>query len=319
MGNSRSARSVLLSLVAAVALAAGGCQSGEIFAPPVVSSAVPAPTPAANQADRLMLPNDPASLKLAVVGDSGTGGSAQYRVAEAMAFYQTRFDYKIVLMAGDNMYGSQQPSDYAEKFELPYKTLLDRGVKFYAALGNHDLPDQRFYEPLNLGGERYHTVKLADAVRLYVLDSSYVDPDQVAWFKKELETSDSPWKIALLHHPLYSAARRHGSDMELRRTIEPLLVANGADVVFAGHDHVYERTKPQRGITHFVIGNSAKLRKGDLRRDQTTAAGFDSGYSFMLVEILDDELHFQAINDEYETIDNGVIRERTSAVELTSK
>lgn len=319
MRSSRSARSVLLSLVAAVSLAAGGCQSGEIFAPPVVKSAAPAPTPAAGQADGLTLPNDPASLKLAVIGDSGTGGSAQYRVAEALAFYRARFDYKIVLMAGDNMYGSEQPRDYEQKFEHPYKTLLDHGVKFYAALGNHDLPDQRFYEPFNMGGERYHTLKLADPVRLYVLDSSYVDPDQVAWLKKELEGSDSPWKIALLHHPLYSAARRHGSDMELRRTLEPLLVANGADVVFAGHDHVYERTKPQRGITHFVVGNSAKLRKGDLQRDQTTAAGFDSGYSFMLVEILNDELHFQAINDEYETIDNGVIQERTSAVELTSR
>jgi hypothetical protein len=222
-------------------------------------------------------------------------------------------------MAGDNMYGSQDPSDYVKKFEAPYKALLDRGVKFYAALGNHDRPEQRFYELFNLGGERYHTLKLADPVRLFVLESSYLDPDQVSWLKKELEGSDSPWKIALLHHPLYSAARRHGSDMEIRQALEPLFVANGLDVVFAGHDHVYERIKPQRGIAHFVIGNSAKLRKGDLRKDNSTAVGFDSGYGFMLVEILEDQMHFQTISDEYKTIDSGVIQERTSAAKEVSE
>ena len=307
------ATTAFLSIVASIWLAAG-CQLGT---PEVANAAAPAPVEAPPH-DPLTLPNDPKSLKLAVIGDSGTGGSAQYRVSEAMAFYQTLFEYEAVLMAGDNMYGSEDPSDYAKKFEAPYKLLLDRGVKFYAALGNHDQPDQRFYKPFNLGGERYHTLKLADPVRLYVLDSTYLDPEQVTWLKKELEGSDSPWKIALFHHPLYSAAKRHGSDMVIRQTLEPLFTANGVDVVFAGHDHVYERTKPQRGITHFVIGNSAKLRKGDLRRDASTAAGFDSGYGFMLVEILDDQMYFQAISDQYKTIDSGSIHERSSAAKVTS-
>jgi hypothetical protein len=297
-------------IVAALWVASIACQTGG--ANQLVSAAGPVPA-AARQGDPLKLPNDPKSLKFAVIGDSGTGGSAAYRVAEALAFYQTQFEFKVVLMAGDNMYGSQQPSDYKEKFELPYQALLARGVKFYAALGNHDQPAQRFYDLFHLGGERYHTLKLADSVRLYVLDSTYLDPDQVTWLKKELETSDSPWKIALFHHPLYSAAKRHGSDLELRETLEPLFVANGVDVVFAGHDHVYERIKPQRGITHFVVGNSAKLRKGNLRVDNSTAVGFDSGYGFLLGEILGDELYFQAISDEYKTIDSGSIQERTSA------
>ncbi len=308
----RRSAAALFVLIAAICLSAAGCRSSSSF-----SAAAPAETP--GQHDALSLPNDPESLKFAVIGDSGTGRAAQYRVAQAMAFYQTQFDYRSVLMAGDNMYGSEDPSDYVKKFETPYKALLDRGVKFYAALGNHDRPEQRFYEPFHLGGERYHTLQLADSVRLFVLDSSYLDPEQVAWLKKELEGSDSPWKIALFHHPLYSAARRHGSDLEMRRTLEPLFIANGVDVVFAGHDHVYERIKPQHGITHFVIGNSAKLRKGDLRRDNSTAVGFDSGYGFMLVEILGDEMHFQTISDEYKTIDSGMIRERTSAAKQVSE
>lgn len=293
-------------------LTVAGCQlrSGGVF-----DASASAPGPSVP----LTLPNDPESVKFAVIGDSGTGRSAQYRVAQTMAFYQTQFDFQSVLMAGDNMYGSQKPSDYVKKFETPYKALLDRGVKFYAALGNHDRPEQRFYEPFNLGGERYHTFKLADSVQVFVLDSSDLDCDQVSWLTEELEGSDSDWKMALLHHPLYSAARRHGSELPIRRILEPLFVANGVDVVFAGHDHVYERTKPQRDITHFVIGNSAKLRRGNLRRDSSTAVGFDSGYGFMLVEIVGDEMYFQTISDEFKTIDSGTIRERTSAADAVSE
>lgn len=303
-------------IAATLSLAAAGCQFGSSG---LADAAALPPAEAPRQHAALALPNHPKSLKLAVIGDSGTGGSAQLRVAQAMAFYQTQFEFKAVLMAGDNMYGSQDPDDYVKKFERPYKILLDRGVKFYAALGNHDQPDQRFYEPFNMNGERYHSPKLADDVRLFVLDSTYLDPDQVSWLTKELEGSDSPWKIALFHHPLYSAAKRHGSDLEIRQTLEPLFVANNVDVVFAGHDHVYERTKPQRGITHFVVGNAAKLRKGDLRRDSSTALGFDSGYSFMLVEILSDQMHFQVISDQYRTVDSGLIRERSSAAKEASE
>jgi hypothetical protein len=261
----------------------------------------------------LLLPNDPGSLKFAVIGDSGTGGRAQSRVAQAMAFYRGQYPFTSVLMAGDNMYGAQRPRDYVTKFERPYQALLEQGVRFYAALGNHDRLDQRFYEPFHLNGERYHTVQLNDQVQLFVLDSSRLDADQVAWLKSALESSRSPWKFLLLHHPLYSAAKRHGSDMAIRQAIEPLLLANGVDVVFAGHDHVYERKNPQQGIVHFVVGNSAKLRKGDLRRDETTALGFDTGYSFLLVEVLAGEMHFQLISDRFKTIDSGEIQDAQRA------
>ena len=264
------------------------------------------------QADPLLLPNNPGSLKFAVIGDSGTGGAAQLRVARAMAFYRAQYPFSLVLMAGDNMYGSQRPRDYLAKFERPYQALLQQGVQFYAALGNHDRPTQRFYAPFHLNGERYHAVQLGDRVQLFVLDSSRLDADQVAWLSSALESSDSPWKFVLLHHPLYSAGKRHGPDLGIRRALEPLLVANGVDVVFAGHDHVYERKKPQQGISHFVIGNSARVRKGNLRPDETTAVGFDDGYSFMLVEVRADDLHFQVISDQFKTIDSGTIAPRGS-------
>ena len=44
-----------------------------------------------------------------------------------------------------------------QKFEQPYRPLLDAGVTFYASLGNHDDQSNRLYKPFNMGGERYYT------------------------------------------------------------------------------------------------------------------------------------------------------------------
>ncbi len=75
-----------------------------------------------------------------------------------------------------------------------------------------------------------------------------------------------------------------------------------------GHEHFYERLKPQKGVAYFILGSSAKLRKGDLDKTPLTAAGNDSDYAFMLIEIDGDDMHFQAINDKGVTIDAGSVR-----------
>jgi hypothetical protein len=81
------------------------------------------------------------------------------------------------------------------------------------------------------------------------------------------------------------------------------------NVVFTGHEHFYERIKPQKGIQYFVEGSSAKLRKGDINpRSGLTAFGYDDGYTFMLVEVVGDEMHFQTVNGAGQTIDSGVVR-----------
>src|SRR5687767_12718759 len=84
------------------------------------------------------LPNRPGSLKFGVMGDFGTGQRSQYEMAAQMARLHRSFRYDLVVLTGDNLYGSERPQDFRKKFELPYKALLDAGVKFYASLGNHD-------------------------------------------------------------------------------------------------------------------------------------------------------------------------------------
>ena len=245
------------------------------------------------------------SLKFAVIGDSGTGSSSQYRVAEKLIGARSGFPYEFVLMMGDNLYGSEGPSAYDKKFERPYKKLLDGGVKFYASLGNHDEPNQRFYKPFNMNGDRYYTFKPKGNVRIFALDSNYVDKAQLDWFEKELKGSGSDWKIVFFHHPVYSSGGRHGSDEELRAQLEPLFLKYGVDAVFQGHEHFYERIKPQKGIYYFISGGAAKLREGNIKKSDLTAKAFDTGYHFMLIEITKDHLNFQTITDLGKVIDSG--------------
>jgi len=90
-----------------------------------------------------------------------------------------------VIMLGDNIYGSKSPSELQKKFEIPYKPLLDAGVQFYAALGNHDDTNERFYKFFNMNGQQYYSFKKGN-VQFFVLDSNYMDPKQLAWLEKEL-------------------------------------------------------------------------------------------------------------------------------------
>jgi hypothetical protein len=147
-------------------------------------------------------------------------------------------------------------------------------------------------------------------VRLFAIDSNYMDKAQLDWLEKELAGSGSDWKIPFFHHPLYSSGKKHGSQVDLRSRLEPLFRKYGVDVVFTGHDHFYERCKPQHGIYYFVCGASGSLRKGDIdRRSGLTEVGFDSDYSFMLVEIDGRDMHFQTVSRTGQTVDAGVIHQ----------
>jgi 3',5'-cyclic AMP phosphodiesterase CpdA len=265
----------------------------------------------------LTLPRKDGSVRFAVMGDTGTGSREQYEVAKQMVAFHREFAFDFVIMLGDNIYGSDTPAEMANKFATPYKPLLDAGVVFHAVLGNHDSPSQRFYKPFNMGGGRYYTFQTskggpADAIEggvaFFALDTDYLDKPQVDWLEKALSSSSAAWKISFFHHPLYSSSATHGSALESRAILEPLFVKYGVSAAFSGHDHVYERIKPQKGgIVYWVSGAGGRVRIGDLRATDLTAKGFDRDSHFILVEISGDDLYFQAVSRTGETIDSGVV------------
>lgn len=253
-------------------------------------------------------------VRFAVIGDNGTGETPQYEVGAQMAAVRARVPFEFVVMLGDNMYGRQRPEDFVAKFERPYAALLQAGVRFYATLGNHDDQDNRQYGGFGMQGERHYTFA-AGPVRFFTVDTNLMDRVQLAWLDQTLARSDDPWKVAFFHHPLYSDGKRHGSNVELRVLLEPLLVRHGVSVVFSGHEHIYERLTPQQGITYFIAGSGGQLRRGGVERSDMTAAAYDEDRCFMVVEIAGDRMTFEAISRTGQVVDSGVVVRRTSGIQ----
>ena len=204
--------------------------------------------------------------KFAAFGDFGNGNLPQYQTAAQLTETYDGFPIR----ARDHRRrqpatGPRPPQDFRDKFEIPYKPLLDAGVKFYARSGittratsalqavQHGRQAVLLVQGAEPGRPVFHVRELGHGSR----------PGEVA--RQRARTATEEWKIVCFHDPLYSSGATHGSDLTLRETLEPLFIKYGVSVVLSGHDHVYERTKPQHGITYFVVGSGGELRRGDLR------------------------------------------------------
>jgi Calcineurin-like phosphoesterase len=273
-------------------------------------------SPAGPPASILTLPKKTGSVRFAAIGDAGRGDAAQYEVSAQMQAFRKVFRYDFVLMLGDNVYDGGTAEDYRQKFELPYKPLLDDRVPFYATIGNHDDPNQPAYAPFHMDKQRYYTFKppslvsrIAGAnVRFYMIDTERLDNTQLEWIDREMAASDADWKIPVFHRPIYTSGLYERPARTLRAALEPLFVKHNVTVAFSGHEHFYERIKPQHGITYFISGAAGSLRAASIRKTDLTEVGFDSDFHFMLVEIDGDELFFQAISRTGASIDAGTIR-----------
>jgi len=256
-----------------------------------------------------------AKTRFAVVGDFGTGGSDEVAIAGGMLDAHRKSALDLVVAVGDNIYPNGSGRYFNKHFEEPFGGLLKERVKFYAVLGNHDVEegrkDQMNYPLFNMGGSNYYSISRNNGlVDFFMLDSTDLSTTQLGWLENSLRESRAIWKLAALHHPVYSSGKKHGSDVKLRKQLEPLFTRYRVQAVFAGHDHVYERTKPQQGIQYFITGAGGKCRRGDIdMKSELRAASYDSDNSFMLIEADETEMSFKSINQSGETVDSGIIKQ----------
>jgi 3',5'-cyclic AMP phosphodiesterase CpdA len=120
------------------------------------------------------------------------------------------------------------------------------------------------------------------------------------------------WRIAFFHHPLYSSGQHSAESRDvIRPALEQPLVAAKVNVVLSGHEHLYERIKPEKGIQYFVSGGGGRYLYSYNPSD------FDevglSEHHFMVFEIAGDRLFFEAITHAQKVIDCGVIYRTTDA------
>ncbi|HEU4388160.1 MAG TPA: metallophosphoesterase [Blastocatellia bacterium] len=254
-------------------------------------------------------------IRFGVIGDWGTGCHNEQGIATQMLGAHRSNPLDLVISAGDNIYPNGSLSHFKKNFEQPFAGLLVDRVRFYAVLGNHDVEDGRHdqceYPLFNMGGNSYYTLKKGDGLlEFFMLDSNSFDATQATWLENSLRASQAKWKIAVFHHPIYSSGKSHGSSLSLRRKLEPLFTRYGVSIAFSGHDHIYERTRPQNGIHYFVSGAAGKTRRGDVDlKSPIRQASFDQDNHFMLIDVDDRQVSFQAVSETGAIVDSGTIKQ----------
>jgi 3',5'-cyclic AMP phosphodiesterase CpdA len=254
-------------------------------------------------------------LRFAAIADTGSSTNNQYAVGRAMTRYHEQNPFNMVLMVGDNIYNNGEIAKIKEAFEIPYADLLKQDVKFYAALGNHDVRTtngdrQVEYPQFNMQGQHYYTHEHGE-VKFFVLEtSSIVDPEsttraaQLAWLDRELAASKARWNIVYGHHNIYSAGV-YKVDAIMRRDITPILKKHKVKLWINGHDHNYQRSKPIDGTTYLVCGGGgANLYPV---KPQSWTAFAQSIHSFGIVEVYQDQIVLTGINSKGEVIDRGTV------------
>jgi predicted MPP superfamily phosphohydrolase len=253
-------------------------------------------------------------VRFPVLGDWGTGDGDQNGIAKQLVAAHRRTAFDFAIAAGDNIYPNGSGRYFSKNFEKPFADLLKDRVPFHAVLGNHDVEngrqDQVRYPLFNMGGRNYYTVKHGDGLLdLFMLDSTDCDETQLGWVERELSASTARWKLVVMHHPLYSSGKKHGSSLGLRSSLEPLFTRYGIHAVLSGHDHIYERTKPQKGIQYFVTGAGGKTRRGGVDlKSPFRAVSYDEDNHFMVIDVDHSRIDFQAVAENGTIVDRGLIK-----------
>lgn len=259
-------------------------------------------------------------LSFAAVGDTGSGGRQAMAVAASMAHGYRAAPFGLVTLLGDICYYGKIEDRFDDVFVRPMRPLIDAGVRFELAVGNHDgdlhHSDESLAEidaELRLLGTpaRHYTTSHgpadffyldSSAPGLYGADSSV----QLEWLDDALASSTNQWKIVCLHHPPYSSGA-HGSTPRADEVLEPILARRHVDLVLAGHDHHYERTHPQSGVTYVVSGGGCKTTP--VGRSRFTAAAA-STLQHLDVNITGDRLSGRCLRPDGRVVDRFELRAR---------
>jgi 3',5'-cyclic AMP phosphodiesterase CpdA len=262
----------------------------------------------------------PDQVTFAALGDNGSGGRQAMAVAERMAETYRSRPFGLVALLGDICYYGNFEDRYDDVFRRPMSPLVDAGVGFELAIGNHDdalhHSDEGLAEieaELRLLGTpgRYYTSRHGPADFFY-LDSSVPSlfgdgaSAQLEWLDGALASSDNQWKVVALHHPPRSSGE-HGSTPGFDEVLRPVLTRHHVDLVLAGHDHHYERTHPLDGITYVVSGGGCKTTR--VGRSEFTAAA-ESTLQFLHVDIDGDRLDGTCFRPDGSTVDTFTLRAR---------
>jgi tartrate-resistant acid phosphatase type 5 len=263
-----------------------------------------------------------------VIGDYGDGSTDEAAVASLVASWAPDF----VITLGDNNYPDgeattidQNAGQFYSQFIGNYQGSYGSGSptnRFWPTLGNHDWHtitcdangcNGAYFDYFTLpGNERYYEVDYG-LVHLFAIDSDSAEPDgetpdsiQAIWLRDRLMASSSCFKVVFFHHAPYSSGR-HGSNTDLQWPFGEW----GADVVMAGHDHLYERLE-KNTVPYIVNGSGGSTlydfeNAGNLPADVTSIVRYNDNYGAMLISADGSGMRLQFFNIDNELIDDHLV------------
>lgn len=276
------------------------------------------------------------SARFLIIGDWGGFASEDQRsVATAMGKEAEMNQDQFVVTLGDNYHGDGIASATDPRWKTEYEDIYsDRSlqVPWYPTLGNHDYRgsaqaelDYSKYSSRWKFYSRYYAqeAKIDDSTKIMIvhLDTppyvrEYQQQDeqyhvkgqnvarQTRWLDSVLSTSIDRWVIVVGHHPIYSAAPKHGDTPELKSAILPILEKHHVPVYICGHDHVMQHLSDHR-MTFFVCGGGAEHREVNQRSDVVYGKG---SLGFLSVTAYRDSLEFKMIDENNIVLHDAIIR-----------
>jgi 3',5'-cyclic AMP phosphodiesterase CpdA len=247
-------------------------------------------------------------LRVALVGDVGDGGGREFATAAAIEAQSTIDPYDILMLLGDNVYPSGDPSRIRQTVFEPFGPLLDSGTELFAILGNHDVEGGTGDAQLRALGMpgRWYAIERGDLLGIALDSTMPANPEQLAWLEKTLAESHATWKLVGFHHPPYSSGM-HGSNEAVRAAFVPLFEKYGVQIVFSGHEHDYERTNPINGVTYIVTGGGSRTRRTGI--DDFTAVAY-STHHYVDMNVYTDHIVLRAIDQDGRQFDEVVVPAR---------
>ncbi|MFN0134841.1 MAG: metallophosphoesterase [Phycisphaerae bacterium] len=262
-----------------------------------------------------------AAFTMMVFGDSGQGSDEQNRLAARMIEHQP----DLIVHTGDLIYPGGERKHFRKRFFEPYGPLI-REVNFWPSLGNHDDakrtrggPYREVFELPRNGPEKQppennYWFEYADA-RFVVLDSNVsvevMASDLAPWAERVLGEARTTWKFVVFHHPPYTNGK-HKPHQGVRDALVPVFERTGVDVVWNGHDHLYERTVPMRGGAAadggvvYVVSGAGGAKLYELKADMPSyfASSNDDAHGFTVARVDGRTLNIRQVNIEGKVLDD---------------
>jgi tartrate-resistant acid phosphatase type 5 len=243
------------------------------------------------------------------LGDTGTGGDGQYRVAagmEAVCNQVKGLEFDGILLLGDNFYpsgvGSTEDPQWQTKFEKPYGSPCLSKLPVYPVLGNHDYRlspqaqiDYSLVQPRWRMPGRFYSVDFGDFLRMVAVDTNRFDwcgsPSNCVYdfMKSKLGASKAAWRLMIGHHPMISSSA-HGRNYDgsvFKYTVRPE-VCKRTDFYLSGHSHQLEHLRLEGCDADFLVAGSGGGDVGRLKDDRTGSKFVQSTHGFLTMEFSKD-------------------------------